>query len=260
MAFKSPNHTQTPNDLFDVHLKDMSESELKVVLVIIRQTLGWHKRKDPISLSLFQRLTGMSRSACKKGIDSAIERGLILPHKKSGRTTIYEMNISDVSTNTTSSSEDWSTKATSTSSNSEPVDADSLVVKSYPQNKEDSLKEKERKGADEPRTRTSPEAFRKEQVLKHPLWQAYAATYFAPPSFTQRNAKTHLEVIEALSEAGVKPEQLTAYMNKFDDGRKPAFVWLAERIPQIIAGRGGSKEQDELSRVMQNMVIIGRDA
>lgn len=117
--------------------------------------------------------------------------------------------------------------------------------------------DKKRWSAGEPRTPTSPDAFRKEQVLKHPLWQAYAATYFAPPSFTQRNAKTHLEVIEALSEAGVKPEQLTAYMNKFDEGRKPAFVWLAERIPQIIAGRGGSKEQDELSRVMANMTIIG---
>jgi hypothetical protein len=43
MPFKSPNYTQTPNDLIDVEMKKMGEAELKVVLAIVRQTIGYHR-------------------------------------------------------------------------------------------------------------------------------------------------------------------------------------------------------------------------
>ena len=44
MAFSSPNYTQTPNDFFDEILKTLKEGELRVILIIIRQTLGWRKK------------------------------------------------------------------------------------------------------------------------------------------------------------------------------------------------------------------------
>lgn len=76
-GFTSPNHTQCPNDLFDVHMLDMKEAELKVTLAIIRKTLGFHKKSDPISLSQLQKLTGLSRQAVSEGAADAIERGLV---------------------------------------------------------------------------------------------------------------------------------------------------------------------------------------
>lgn len=76
-GFTSPNHTQCPNDLFDVHMLDMKEAELKVTLAIIRKTLGFHKKSDPISLTQLQKLTGLSRQAVSDGTASAIKRGVI---------------------------------------------------------------------------------------------------------------------------------------------------------------------------------------
>lgn len=72
-----PNHTQVPNILLDVMMLDMSESELKVTLAIVRKTLGWHKKKDQISYSQLEKLTGMGRQAVSTGIEAALKRGLI---------------------------------------------------------------------------------------------------------------------------------------------------------------------------------------
>jgi phage replication O-like protein O len=77
MTYKLPNHTQTPNELFDVHMRDMDMAELKVVLGICRKTFGWHKTRDKISLSQLEEITGMSRTSCIKGTQDAIGRGIV---------------------------------------------------------------------------------------------------------------------------------------------------------------------------------------
>lgn len=77
MAIAVPKHTQTPNELFDEWLPEMSNTELRVTLVVIRKTLGWHKPQDEISLTQFQKLTGLSRNGVISGIDAAIKRGTI---------------------------------------------------------------------------------------------------------------------------------------------------------------------------------------
>lgn len=145
-----------------------------------------------------------------------------------------------------------SADSTATDSTLPPASADSRSVNNRTVNKEE--------GADKPRTRTSPDAFRKETVLKHPLWQAYAATFFAPPSFTQRDARIHLEIIEELTKANITPAMLTKYLSHYDDLRKPKFVWLAERIPNIVAGVGGAtKEERDLAEYMSRLHIIGEE-
>ena len=70
MIFK---HTQVPNILFDTHLPNLTESELKILLVIIRQTYGWidkftgkRKIKDRISQSQFRIKTGLSKRIISK--------------------------------------------------------------------------------------------------------------------------------------------------------------------------------------------------
>jgi len=77
MGYDGPNYTQTPNLFLDEHLPDMGHAETKVVLAIIRQTFGWHKRKDRLSISRLMELTGLSNRAVIDGTQAALERGVI---------------------------------------------------------------------------------------------------------------------------------------------------------------------------------------
>jgi len=87
------NTTQTPNSLFDNHLKKLSYSELKVLLVIIRQTIGFihpkdrarRKDRDWISQSFFIKRTGLSGRSVSSAIASLISKGLIIVTNSNGR-------------------------------------------------------------------------------------------------------------------------------------------------------------------------------
>lgn len=76
--------TQVPNNVFDTLLKTLSEKELKVLLVILRQTLGWvdrngnRKRRDWISQKYFRNKTGLSGKAVSQAIELLVNRNLII--------------------------------------------------------------------------------------------------------------------------------------------------------------------------------------
>lgn len=79
------NITPVPNAVFDIHLKDLKATELKILLVIIRQTLGWEnkqnkterKESDWISSSQLAVKTGSSYRYINTGIQVLIEKNLI---------------------------------------------------------------------------------------------------------------------------------------------------------------------------------------
>ncbi len=79
------NTTPVPNALFDVYLKDLKSAELKVLLVIIRQTLGWadrqgvlgRKERDWISSGQLQAKTGSSRRAISSATEILVKKELI---------------------------------------------------------------------------------------------------------------------------------------------------------------------------------------
>ncbi len=99
--------TQVPNILFDAYLPHLSLAELKVLLVVIRQTLGWvHKKsgkrkvKDRITHAQFISKTGLSRKIISKTIQSLNVIGLITisdyrgnvldtPQKRKGKSYLY---------------------------------------------------------------------------------------------------------------------------------------------------------------------------
>lgn len=80
-----PNTTPVPNALFDVYLKELKSAELKVLLVIIRQTLGWsdrravrgRKEKDWISNGQLRNKTGSSRRAISSATETLVHKQLI---------------------------------------------------------------------------------------------------------------------------------------------------------------------------------------
>lgn len=107
-----PNHTQTPNIVFELMPK-MSEVELKITMCVVRQTIGWHKQKDKISLSQMAERTGMGRSTVAQALRKSEILKQIIEVKKGGSINEYGLKVHPF-------------KANEDSPESEPPD-DSLV-------------------------------------------------------------------------------------------------------------------------------------
>ena len=89
-----PTYTQTPNEILDEYLPLMGEAELKVVLSIVRNTFGWHRKAHKMSLSYFVIATGLSRQGVVDGLNAGMERGIICRHK-SGQSYEYSLRVKD---------------------------------------------------------------------------------------------------------------------------------------------------------------------
>jgi phage replication O-like protein O len=89
-----PNYTQLPNQVVDVHMRDLNGSELKILLCICRKTIGWHKDADKISISQMVELSGMTEKTVINATKQLENKGIIYANRKSGVTTTYEV-ISD---------------------------------------------------------------------------------------------------------------------------------------------------------------------
>ncbi len=77
--------TQVPNEMFDQQLPYLNKAQLKVLLVVIRQTLGWidpktkqRKRKDWISISFFSKRTRLTHKSVSMAISELIYKELIV--------------------------------------------------------------------------------------------------------------------------------------------------------------------------------------
>lgn len=87
-----PNTTQTPNIIFNGLMKEMSDTELRVVLIVTRATLGWildrekgmRKEEDWISHSQLKHKTGRESGAISKAIDRCIQKGWIEARDRDG--------------------------------------------------------------------------------------------------------------------------------------------------------------------------------
>lgn len=93
-GFTSPQYTQTPNDLFDLVMRDMEKSELKVVLAVIRKTLGFHTKVARMSMREIQDMTGLSSGAVYAGVEAAAARGLLVRTNRPG-VTEWRINWND---------------------------------------------------------------------------------------------------------------------------------------------------------------------
>ena len=102
MGIRSPNFTQAPNELFDEYLKTLGFAELKVLMVIIRKTFGWHKVRDRISLTQLEQHTGLKRDHIIRASKSLVSKNLITryvdgPFGK--QSTYYELIVHEDSNN-----------------------------------------------------------------------------------------------------------------------------------------------------------------
>lgn len=93
MTLKPPNYTQIPNAILDL-MPDMEESELRIVLVIARQTFGWHRESDQISVKQLMAKTGMARQTVLNGVQAAIARNVVERTPAGQQTYFYRLLIS----------------------------------------------------------------------------------------------------------------------------------------------------------------------
>ena len=85
MSLKPPNYTQVPNEVFGL-LPVMADTELRVTLVIVRDTFGWQQPGAATELSLSELVmrTGLSKQGVVNGLKAGQERGTIYQLKGSG--------------------------------------------------------------------------------------------------------------------------------------------------------------------------------
>lgn len=67
---------KTPMVIFDI-MNKLNPSELVILMFIVRKTIGWNKRFDIISLSVFQQETGLSRPTVIKAVEGLVEKSVI---------------------------------------------------------------------------------------------------------------------------------------------------------------------------------------
>lgn len=70
------NYTQVPNWIFD-QIPNWPNAMTKIVLVVARQTYGYHREFDEISISQFQTWTGLSRQGVVASIQQAVKLGVV---------------------------------------------------------------------------------------------------------------------------------------------------------------------------------------
>jgi hypothetical protein len=111
-GFSRPNYTQVPDDVFDVLLPELTESELKVLLYIIRRTFGFKKDADTISLKQMvegirtrdgrqlDRGAGVSKTSAVRGVTGLVEKGIIVAGRnrsaeKGDEPTTYTLHFAE---------------------------------------------------------------------------------------------------------------------------------------------------------------------
>ena len=70
-------YTKVSDVLLDTWLTELTEIELKTLLIIIRQTTGWNKARDRISHAQFKQKTGLSQRSITSATESLSNRKFI---------------------------------------------------------------------------------------------------------------------------------------------------------------------------------------
>jgi len=96
------NFFKFPTFIIDERLAELSNSEFKVLVYILRKCYGFSKTEDYISLSQFtkgskkQRGTGLSVNPVCDSLKSLEEKGYIITEKRFRKTTLIKLNIPEI--------------------------------------------------------------------------------------------------------------------------------------------------------------------
>lgn len=90
---KENGHLDIANELADQFEKlHLSGNEWQIIWVVLRKTWGWHKKEDAISLTQFQKATGLSRPSVQEAINKLVLKKVLIVLKKVLGTNVYMFN------------------------------------------------------------------------------------------------------------------------------------------------------------------------
>jgi len=93
-GFEPANTTPIPDGVFEC-LGDLSGTELKVLLSIIRHTIGMKLGAAAISLTQFEHRCGLARNTICIALQSLENQGYIICQKRTAHTTFYSIRFKD---------------------------------------------------------------------------------------------------------------------------------------------------------------------
>lgn len=105
---RRPNFTAIPNEVFDEHMRSLSGSELKVLLVVCRKTIGFHKDTDSISISQIEEMAGISNRSAIDAVNALVEKNILMKDSKKGATSKYTLDIDGYEESSQAASEESS--------------------------------------------------------------------------------------------------------------------------------------------------------
>lgn len=73
--------TRIPNEIIDFYMGKLSHAQFKVLIFILRKTLGWNKKSDIISLSQITSACGISKPTAVTALKELNDMGLISTQK-----------------------------------------------------------------------------------------------------------------------------------------------------------------------------------
>lgn len=99
-----PNTCQVPNIIIDYWMHKLSDTQFKVLMVITRKTLGWSKKRDKISKSQIEELTGFKRNAVRLALRDLEELKLIKSFSNKSKDgdsdpNSYQLNMLEIKEN-----------------------------------------------------------------------------------------------------------------------------------------------------------------
>ncbi|WP_288982304.1 TonB-dependent receptor, partial [uncultured Flavobacterium sp.] len=80
-----PNTTQVPNIIID-NMSKFSNTELRILLLVVRKTIGWHKETDYLTYNQIQSISGIkSNKSVSVAVNNLVDRGFVSRVSKSGK-------------------------------------------------------------------------------------------------------------------------------------------------------------------------------
>jgi len=109
----TPDYTQVPNTILD-SLPALSEPELRVALIVCRQTFGWHRERAPLSISFLEKASGNCKPAVVAACASLVKRGFLEKEKTNqfNGSNSFKLIVCDLSTTLTGKAPDLLTTLT----------------------------------------------------------------------------------------------------------------------------------------------------
>ena len=79
---KENGHTDIANEIMEAMARThWSGYEIQIILFLLRKTYGWHKKEDWISLSSFEKATGIDHTSICRTIKKLVQRKIIKKNK-----------------------------------------------------------------------------------------------------------------------------------------------------------------------------------